>query len=319
MSEYVTCPDCDEKVKVKAGKSSAKCPACGVSVPVDRPARGGGSTSTARRKDDDDREEKKKPKRKYRKEWDDDDDDDAPAKPPPQRGSLAWLWITLGIVAFIAACCGGGVWGFYTFIRKARDEVVQRNEEWQKQVQAGPGNPQGRAKAPAQPDASAYKKRKPFDTDPVLAAGGGPYYLDDLEPFDVQQGAWKFGRHGAMGADDGRWVVVNGVNYDHAIAMHPPEGAGAARASFAVGGQVRRLKGKVALNDDWHDGDAWGTPSFTVYKDGKQVWSTTLKRRKTTIDFDIDVSGARVIILETKAEGSAHDAHCVWLDPVLEK
>jgi predicted RNA-binding Zn-ribbon protein involved in translation (DUF1610 family) len=316
MSEFATCPDCDEKVKVRTGKSSVKCPACGAGISVDKPSRGGG---TARRTKDDD--EEKKPKRKYRKEWDDDDDDedDAPRKPPPRKGSLTWLWILLSVLAVVLASCGGAIWWFVTSVKKARDDFVQRVEEEQKQFNAGPGNPQGRPKAPVQKDATAYPKRKPFEVDPALS-GGGPYYLSDLEPYDVSQGAWKYGRNGAMGADDGRWVVVNKVYYDHAVAMHPPEGAGTtARASFTVGGQVRRLKGKVALNDDWHDHDAWGTPTFTIYKDGKQIWSQSLKQRKVTFDFDLDVSGARAITLETKAEGSAHDAHCVWLDPVLEK
>lgn len=322
MSEFVTCPDCDERVRVKPGKSSVKCPACGVSVPLDQPSRGGGGATARRAKDDDDRQEKKA-KRKYRKEWDD-DDDDAPRRPPPRKGSLAWLWILLSILAVVVAGCAGAAWWVGSMVKKARDEVVQRNEQWVEEQQRKANdpwgnNPQGRPKAPVQKDATAYPKRKPFDVDPALA-GGGPYYLADLEPYDVKQGAWKYGRNGAMGADDGRWVVVNKVYYDHAIAMHPPEGAGkVAQASFAVGGQVRRLKGKVALNDDWHDGDAWGTPTFTIYKNGELVWTTTLKQRKTVIEFDIDVSGARILILETKAEGSAHDAHCVWLDPVLEK
>lgn len=324
MSETANCPDCDEKVPLKAGKTRVTCPACGGKFGVEGPSAAGGGATARRAKDDADDREVKRPKRKYRKEWDDDDDDDGPRKPPPRKGSLAWLWILLSVTAVVLACCGGGIWWAVAGVRKAKEELVQRNEQWaqeqQKKVNDPWGiNPEGRAKAPAQKDATAYPKRKPFEVDPSLS-GPGPYYLADLEPYDVKQGAWKYGRNGAMGADDGRWVVVNKVYYDHAIAMHPPEGAGtAARASFALGGQVRRLKGKVALNDDGHGGDAWGTPKFVIRKDGKEVWSTTLKRRKTVIDFDIDLTDGQVLTLETQAEGSAHDAHCVWLDPVLEK
>ena len=312
MSETANCPDCDEKVTLKPGKSTVTCPACGGRFAVDGPSARG-----ERREDREEKAERKKPKRKYREEWDDDDEGDAPER-PARRGSLTWLWVLLSVGLLVLACCGGGGWWFVSTMRKARDDFDRKFEQ-ARQEQQPVNNPQGRPKAPAQPDARTYPKRKPFDADPALVGGTSPVYLADLQPFDVSQGAWKFGRNGAMGADDGRWVVVNKVYYDHALAMHPPEGGGAARASFALGGQARRLKGKVALNDDWHDGEAWGTPSFAIYKDGKRVWSTTLKRRKTTIDFDIDVSGARVILLETTAEGSAHDAHCVWLDPVLEK
>jgi hypothetical protein len=90
--------------------------------------------------------------------------------------------------------------------------------------------------------------------------------------------------------------------------------------SFALSGQARRLKGQVAINDYWHDGDAVDYVTFAVYKDGKEVWrSKPLKSKKRPEAFDVDVSGARVITIETNAPNSAHDAHCVWLDPVLEK
>jgi uncharacterized Zn finger protein (UPF0148 family) len=317
MSEIVHCPDCDEKVTLKPGKAKVTCPACGGRFAVEGPdARGD------RRSDDrDDPPPKKKPKRKYREEWDDDDDEDD--KPPPKpKGSLAWLWILLGVLGVLVAGCGGLVWWVVTLVGQAKQNFQQRMDEDQKrfeqQFNAQPGNPQGRPKPPAQPDSSVYDKKKPFDVDPQLAAKPSPVFLDDLQPFDVKQGQWPLGRHGALGFDD-RWVCVNGTYYDHGIGQIPPNN-GAARVSFAVGGLARRLKGQVALNDYWHDGDSWEPVTFAVYKDGKEVWrSQPTKKKKTPQEFDLNVTGARVIMLETNAPGSSHDAHCVWLDPVLEK
>lgn len=318
MSDTLTCPDCDEKVTLKPGRSSAKCPVCGSSISAaDRPSARGG-----RRRDDndeDDREEraeKKRPKRKYREEWDDDEDDDERKPPPKPKGSLAWLWILLVVLGVVLAGCGGLIYVVYSGVKKVRDDVVQRNEEMRQRMAAEPGNPQGRPKPP--PQNAVYRKGKPFEVDPQLLAKPGPVYLDDLEPFDVKQGSWPLGRHGALGYDD-RWVCVNGTYYDHGLGLIPPD-RGAARVSFAVGGQARRLKGQVALNDFWHDNDSWDPVTFAIYKDGKEVWrSQPMKSKKRPERFDVDVSGARVIMIETNAPNSAHDAHCVWLDPVLEK
>lgn len=314
MSEIVRCPDCDEKVTLKPGKAKVTCPSCGGRFAVEGPSADGDRP----RDDRADKPQKKKPKRKYREEWDDDDEDDKPPKPVKQGGSLAWLWITLGIVAVVGSCCGGGVWGFYTFVKKARDEVVQRNDEWVQKMSGQPGNPEGRAKKPPQPDASFYPRRKEFEVDPALTKPS-PVYLSDLQPFDVRQGGWPLGRDGAMGAPDGRWIVVGGRYSDHGIGQQPPNN-GVARASYALGGQARRLKGQVALNDDGHNREAWGTALFVVYKNGQEVWrSPPIKTHAIRFDFDIDVSGARTITLETSAADHANDLHCVWLDPVLEK
>jgi hypothetical protein len=311
MSETVNCPDCDEKVTLKPGKAQVTCPACGGRFAVEGPSA---------RTDRTEKPAKKKPKRKYREDWDDDDDkDDKPPKPVKQGGSLAWLWITLGIVAVIAACCGGVGWGGYVLVQKAREEAQARLDRFEQQMNAQPGNPAGRPKPPKPADASFYPRKKLFEVDPALAAKPSPVYLDDLQPFDVRQGEWPLGRNGALGYDD-RWVCVNGQYADHGMGMIPPNN-GAARASFAVGGLARRVKGKVALCGFWHDGEAHAPVTFAVYKDGKEVWrSRPVKQRKVQPqEFDIDITGARVITLETNAPDSAHDAHCVWIDPVIEK
>lgn len=316
----VTCPDCDEKVTLRPGRTSAKCPACGGSVSADTPAAKG-----SRRSDDDDdrkeKAEKKKPKRKYREDWDDDDDDDDRRKPPPKpKGSLAWLWILLGVLAFVLAGCGGAVWWAVSSVKKVKDDFVQQaNDAHQGQVvDPWDVNKPTRPKPPFQQNAAAYPKRKPFDVDPQLLAKPSPVYLDDLDPFDVRQGDWPVGRHGALGFED-RWVQVNKAYYEHGIGMIPPNN-GAARMNFATGGQARRLKGQVALNDYWHDGDAHAFVTFAIYKDGKEVWrSQPMKSKNRPEAFDVDVSGARVVMIETNAPDSAHDAHCVWLDPVLVK
>ena len=198
--------------------------------------------------------------------------------------------------------------------------VKQKHQEMIARANA-PGdpfnNPEARPRAPISLNATDYPKRKPFDLDPVLANGPNPTFLADLAPFDVQQGGWKLGRNGELGDNDGRWVVVNKIYYEHALSMHPPDN-GTARASFAVGGLAKTLRGSVALNDDY--GPAWEDCTFAIYKDGKEVWrSQPIKNRNIVIPFNVNVSGGRIIILETQCKGSSHNAHCVWLDPVVEK
>lgn len=325
MSETITCPDCDEKIPLRSGRDSVKCPACGSRFAVEGATAKGGRRKAA---DEDDEPKKKKHKRKYREEWDDDEDDE-PVRKPAKRGSLAWLWILLGVLAFVAAGCFGGVWWLMSLgkqglaeaeKRRAEDEkeAARRDEEFRKQFFGQPGNPQGRQPPPVQPNAAVYPKLKPFDADPKLVGAVGTVYLDDLDPFDVRQGDWPVGRHGALGYDN-RWVCVNGTYYDHGIGLIPPN-FGAARMSFAVGGQARRLKGQVAINDFWHNNDAVDFITFAIYKDGKEVWrSKPMKKKKMPQSFDVDVTGARVVTIETNAPNSAHDAHAVWLDPQVIK
>lgn len=328
MSDTVTCPDCEEKIPLRSGRDSVKCPSCGARFAVE----GATASKSGRRKaadDEDDQPKKKKPKRKYREEWDDDEDDE-PVRRPAKRGSLLWLWLLLGALAFVGAGCFGGVWWLFSLgkqgvaeadRRRAEEEVeaARRQEEFMRQFNAQPGNPQGRQPPPPQPNAAVYPKQKPFDADPKLVGAAGQVYLDDLDPFDVRQGDWTIGRHGALGFDN-RWVCVKGTYYDHGIGMIPPN-FGAARMSFAVGGQARRLKGKVALNDYWHDHDAADFVTFAIYKDGKEVWRSPPRKSKKIAphEFDVDITGARVITIETNAPKSSHDAHCVWLDPQLIK
>ena len=336
MSEFVTCHDCDQKVKVKPGKSSAPCPACGAAVSF---ASASAGKSSRRGKDDEDdgKAGKPKPKRKYRKEWDEDDDgdDDRRKAPPKQGGSLLWLWILLGVLALVVASCAGVFFFMWNVGKNVRDQAEQRRDEFQRQVEedqrrvrAGgqPGmqnfgntNRPGKGPAAVQPHASDYDKKRPAGGDPAMS-GPGPIYLDDLTPFAVTEGPYKLGRHGALGSPEHNWVVVSGTFYDHSISMVPPDN-GTARASFAVDGQARTLSGKVAMGDIWNNGDSWGEVTYTLYKDGKQVWqSKPRKSRKTPPEaFNVDITGGRVIMLETKTSGSSHDGHAVWLDPTLTK
>lgn len=314
----VVCPECEERVTLRTGHSSAKCPACGNMLKSDAATGRRGQREDA---DEGDKPKKKRSSRKYREEWDE-DDDARPRRPVKKSGGLGWLWILLGVLALVLAVCGGAGYWIFTAVRKTRDEfakdVERRQAEFDQRMNVQPGNPQGRPKPPPPQDSAFYPKKKPFEIDPQFAAKPNPVFVSDLSAFDVKQGSWPVGFSGVLGYDD-RWVCVNGTYYDHGIGMIPPNN-GLARASFAVGGQARRLTGQVALNDFWHDGDSWDTVTFVIRKDGKEVWrSKPMKKKKMPEAFDVDVTGARVVTLETDAPNSAHDAHCVWLDPVLLK
>jgi hypothetical protein len=208
----VVCPECEERVTLRTGRSSAKCPACGNMLKSDAATGRRGQREDA---DEGDKPKKKRSSRKYREEWDE-DDDARPRQPVKKSGGLGGLWILLGVLALVLAVCGGAGYWIFTAVRKTRDEfakdVERRQAEFDQRMNVQPGNPQGRPKPPPPQDSAFYPKKKPFEIDPQFAAKPSPVFVSDLSAFDVKQGSWPVGFSGVLGYDD-RWVCVNGTYY----------------------------------------------------------------------------------------------------------
>lgn len=331
MSRSVNCPHCDEEVHLRPGRAT-DCPTCGAQVQI----------PTARRRDESD--DVPRPSRKYRREW----DDAEPARPARRGVSRAWVCGLIVLLGGGVVIVGGTTVAVLMILGNRPDQNATATHPPATRHQPvlifppNPPRPQlppqkdieepwgpnpwvdTRAKspparrAPAQPAAHTYPATAPFDVDPRLLKAGERVYLDELEPFAVKQGPWQVGRGGALGSYDNEWVVVNKVYAEHGMGMHPPVG-GSARASFALGGKVRTLKGHVALNDSW-EGNPDAPTTFAVFLDGEEVWrSASVMRRGTTVPFRINVTGVKVLTIETHAPGDQYRCHCVWLDPVLEK
>src|SRR5262249_6434399 len=101
---------------------------------------------------------------------------------------------------------------------------------------------------------------------------------------------------------------------------HPPNADASCRASFALDGRFRRFKGWVVLND--YHAETFNPVRFVVRGDGKLLWqSGEITRKGGPQEFDIDVAGVEILLLETRlASGlSLMHAHALWFEPWLEK
>jgi NPCBM/NEW2 domain len=175
-----------------------------------------------------------------------------------------------------------------------------------------PEPPRPVAQAPAGP-------RRPFDTDPVAKSAGRRLYVVALTPFDYQPGPWRYAT-GATGSDAEHPIKVQNRAFPYGISACPPDSLKeSCRVSFVPSGEFRRLRGGCALND--YASPPWGKISFSVWGDGKKRWeSAPLGSEARSAVFDVDVSGVKVLTLETRVvEGSHLHGHAVWLDPWLER
>jgi hypothetical protein len=99
--------------------------------------------------------------------------------------------------------------------------------------------------------------------------------------------------------------------------MHPAFKTGAS-IKFPLNRKYSRLVGKVGLNDSAELTPPKGSVEFLIAVDEKVVWtSKPVNRTRTFEDFDIDLKGAGVVQLRTRAIGSITGLHAVWIDPVV--
>jgi hypothetical protein len=113
-------------------------------------------------------------------------------------------------------------------------------------------------------------------------------------------------------------VVVGSATYPRGIFMHPMHfGAPAAHITYKLDKGYSRLLAGVAFNDS---GERIPPPVvFTVYGDGKQLWTSGQIARGPTRNCDVDVRGVNELRIEVTAVGSPMGAHAVWIDPRLTK
>lgn len=159
---------------------------------------------------------------------------------------------------------------------------------------------------------------QPFEVDPSAKAAGKTLYLSVLTPFAYKAGPWKLGI-GGRGDNPKSPILVQKKEYKYGISMHPPQTEqGSCLVSFVPSGEFKKFKGWAAINDGQ---DPWGQVLFSVWGDGKKLWeSQPLTKANTAVGFDIDVTGVKVLTLDTRMkEGHHHTANAVWLDPWLER
>jgi hypothetical protein len=166
---------------------------------------------------------------------------------------------------------------------------------------------------PAQPANPA-----PAKTEPPVAKAENAVYLASLTPFGYEKGPWKLGI-GTTGDSADTPIKVKERPSRYGLGMHPPDHGSACRVSFAPNGYATRFKGWVALND--YSSDTFSPVRFVVYGDGRPLWeSPDVTRKVDPVGFNIDVTGVKVLTLETKVTRGFHiGAHAVWFDPWLEK
>jgi hypothetical protein len=178
-----------------------------------------------------------------------------------------------------------------------------------------PGRPNPDMKDNPPPDRAV--PTPPFEVDPALEGADLVVYLTDLQEFDVRMGPWTLGKHGILGDPYDHRIVVNSVESPHGIGMHPTPAREGSAACYALGGKAAVFKGAVAYND--YEGPC-GPGRFWVLGDGKVLWrSETVRTRKSTQAFSVDVSGVRVLEIQARGESNVDGSHGVWLEPRLFK
>jgi hypothetical protein len=223
-----------------------------------------------------------------RRRDEDDDEDEEDAKPAPAanpfQGPIAKAIAgVLGIAILVAV-----VWGAIAGVRWATRAVDRATGEY-----------------PAMAE------------DPAVKRGEAEYLTRAISPFEVQQGPWALGI-GQLGDPANGKILLRGEHSTHGLSMHPPDGR-PCRASFNLDGRYRGFRGSVALNDFKSES---GSPvRFTILCDGNRVWASgPVTRGSGPESFAVNLSGVRVLTLETELAGGRHiHAHAVWIEPVLEK
>src|SRR5208337_4051118 len=136
-------------------------------------------------------------------------------------------------------------------------------------------------------------------------------HLDALPLINARVGYGRLGLHGDMGYE-GKTVSVRREPCPHAVSAHPP-----ACVQFALGGQFRGFRSRVAINDDVPAGRSHA--DFTVLADGRAVASAAYVRAgEPPHNLAGDLTGAQVLELIVTTSRWAY-CHAVWLDPWVDE
>jgi alpha-galactosidase len=101
-----------------------------------------------------------------------------------------------------------------------------------------------------------------------------------------------------------------------------PTGLGVASPSdirYYVGGTCTSLTGTVGIDDVVNNvGPEGGTASFSIVADGKTLWDSGTVVRGTAVTFNVDLSGARDLVLHVGDGGDGgYNDRADWADPLI--
>jgi serine/threonine protein kinase len=176
----------------------------------------------------------------------------------------------------------------------------------------------GGPQQPNTPPPQGSSSNRPFDVDPKAKPAGKTVHLSELTPFDYIPGAWGLGI-GVKGEDGKSPLVYLKNEVKYGISMHPPI-AGPCRVSFVSGRQFKRFRGWVGITD--YPSEPMGAVVFAVSGDGRNLWESAPvgKGGAAGLEFNVDVSGAEVLTLETRMHSGHYGfVHATWIDPWLER
>ena len=112
----------------------------------------------------------------------------------------------------------------------------------------------------------------------------------------------------------GNPIKVAGTTY--------PTGLGVASPSdirYYVGGVCTRLTGTVGIDDVVDNvGPEGGTATFSLIADGKTVWESGTVTRGRAVSFDVDLTGARELVLHVGDAGDGgYNDRADWAQPLI--
>ena len=142
-------------------------------------------------------------------------------------------------------------------------------------------------------------------------------YLSDLQEFDVKVHG-EFGKHGKCGSSHfAPDISVSSLGSHYGLSMHAIR-RGDARVRYRLDGLYKKLEAFAAFNDTAKRPRSAST--FIVEGDGRTLWkSRPIRERRAPQRCVVDIQGVDVLTLLVQCPGHHHDAHAVWLDPVVTK
>jgi alpha-galactosidase len=112
----------------------------------------------------------------------------------------------------------------------------------------------------------------------------------------------------------GNPIAVAGVVHATGLGIASPSDI-----RYYVGGACTRLTGVVGIDDVVNNvGPDGGTATFSLIADGKTVWDSGTVSRGNAVSFDVDLTGARELILHVGDAGDGgYNDRADWADPLI--
>lgn len=164
---------------------------------------------------------------------------------------------------------------------------------------------------PTEPIVHNPPPEKPAEIDPE----SHDVFLTDLTP--VAKHKW-YQAPPHLGSQERSRVSVRDKHSPHGIFMHGPplrEGGGPGSVTYSLGGKYRTFRATVSLNDGPRRAESPIT--FSVYGDGKKLWSTPrpVFSQDDEQSVELSVENVDLLKLEMSVQGAVHGAHAVWIEP----